>query len=482
MIKDLEGWIIMKKKWIIIRIETKSREFTSKCLLAYKLCMYGYGVIITNKLGVDIEMFPKGIYLINCLFANGYGYVKRLKKYGHKVAFLNEEGLVYINEERFMAGIDRKSVRLVDAICCYGKEQAEIIEKYYPEVRRNIFVTGNPRMNLLNDYLRPLLINDVDDIKKRFPKYILVVSNFTIANIDGAGTSVEEKRNYVSNILEEMKVETKEVAFEHFDYTYNQMKSMQELIKILHEKYEELTIIIRPHPSEDINTWIKFAQNMKNVYVIREGALNPWLLNAELVIQNNCTSAIESLYMKVPCISYRPIVDKRFDQPLPNYLSQNVFTKEEVISIVNQVVIEGKAVIDFETYLSRANNYIANQEMDYSVDALIHCFEKLNVIEDEYSIKDYKRRRNRIAHIKYSIKETGKTFIKKIPDKVLNSFPQRIKGKCIAVKQDNKKAKYADICAADVKEVFDEISKIYGKKTAFEISPLGEEILITKAE
>ena len=54
--------------WVIIRIETKSREFLSKMLITHELIERGYGVIITNKLFEDLTLFPKGIYLINSLF------------------------------------------------------------------------------------------------------------------------------------------------------------------------------------------------------------------------------------------------------------------------------------------------------------------------------------------------------------------------------------------------------------------------------
>ena len=256
------------------------------------------------------------------------------------------------------------------------------------------------------------------------------------------------------------------------------MLKMMDLIVSLSKRFPDETIIVRPHPSEDVRTWKKFAEKFPNVKVLREGALNPWLLNADLVLQNNCTSAIESMFMHVPCISYRPMTDKRFDQPLPNYLSKNVFTEEEAISVVEKILSGSEVAFDFETYENRSKKYIANQQKDDSVRAIRECIDSLNLQPEEYSVQEYNRRARSFRRLPYRIKRTVKKMIKSCPDWIISPLPAKMKQKCIAIKQDNGMTKFGNIKAKDVKEVFEQIKRLKNDDTTFTIEQIGDEILI----
>ena len=468
----------MNKKWVNIRIETKSRELLSKALIAYELVQNGYGVVITNKFGIDGTIFPKGAYLINSLYTNGYRYIQNLKKFGHRIVFLDEEGLVYINENRYVSRIDRKSLKEIDRVCCFGNDQAQIICKNFPEDASKVIVTGNPRMNLLNEYLRPILFKDVQSIGSDYKKYILVVSNFSIANLEGGGSTLEEKRKITENLLNVMGVNQREVFKEEFNYGLATMYKMMDLIVSLSKHFPDETIIVRPHPSEDVVTWQKFAKELPNVKVIREGSLNPWLLNADLVLQNNCTSAIESMFMHVPCISYRPLTDPRFDQPLPNLLSKNVFTEEEAISVVEMILSGTKVAFDFETYENRSKDYIANQHMDDSVKALKKVIDELDIQPEEYSVQEYNRRARNLHRLPYRIKGVAKKIVRTIPSALLSLLPAKYKAICLTVKQDNSMSKYGNIKAKDVEDIFEQIRRIKKDNTTFTIKQIGDEILI----
>ena len=468
----------MNKKWVNIRIETKSREFLSKTLIAYDLVQNGYGVVITNKFGIDGTIFPKGAYLINSLFANGYRYIQNLKSFGHKVLFLDEEGLVYINENRYVSRVDPRSLKLIDRVCCFGDDQARIIRENFPEDASKVVVTGNPRMNLLNEYLRPILFKDVQSVGSGHKNYILVVSNFSIANLEGGGSTLEEKRKITANLLNVMGVNQKEEFNDHFDYIYATMHKMMDLIVALSKRFPNETIIVRPHPSEDVTTWQKFAEPLPNVEVIREGTMNPWLLNADLVLENNCTSAIESMFMHVPCISYRPMTDPRFDQPLPNLLSKNVFTEEEAVSIVEKILSGSEVAFDFETYETRSKAYIATQHMDDSVKALRKCIDELDIQPEEYSVEEYNRRAGSLRRLSYRLKGVAKKIVRALPGWLVSAFPAKVKAKCLTVKQDNSMSKFGNIRAKDVEEVFAQIRKLKNDDTAFAIKQIGDEILI----
>jgi hypothetical protein len=47
----------------------------------------------------------------------------------------------------------------------------------------------------------------------------------------------------------------------------------------------------------------------------------PWLMAADALIHNSCTTALESCLIGTPPIAYRPVESERFDMYLPNSLS-----------------------------------------------------------------------------------------------------------------------------------------------------------------
>ncbi|MBW1802135.1 MAG: hypothetical protein JRJ85_15570 [Deltaproteobacteria bacterium] len=99
----------------------------------------------------------------------------------------------------------------------------------------------------------------------------------------------------------------------------------------LSETMKDINIIIRPHPSENLTTWKDATKIMPNVNVFHEGNVIPWILASKLMIHNSCTTGVEAYVLGKPGISYCPITSETFDSDLPNALSVQVFSLNELI-------------------------------------------------------------------------------------------------------------------------------------------------------
>ena len=86
----------MKKKYLYLPLEIAIREFDGKATLAYEAAKRGWNVIITNKLKLysQLKNLPKGIFLIKSAVPGEIDQLKKIKKYGHKILLLDEEGVV----------------------------------------------------------------------------------------------------------------------------------------------------------------------------------------------------------------------------------------------------------------------------------------------------------------------------------------------------------------------------------------------------
>ena len=79
-----------------------------------------------------------------------------------------------------------------------------------------------------------------------------------------------------------------------------------EAIKYLANKNNDYDIVLRPHPTENIEAWKISLENISNVHVIREGSITSWVNNAFTVMHNGCVTALEATFSGKPVVTYIP--------------------------------------------------------------------------------------------------------------------------------------------------------------------------------
>ena len=107
-----------------------------------------------------------------------------------------------------------------------------------------------------------------------------------------------------------------------------------EAIQYLAHKNKNYKIILRPHPSENIDTWKIFFNAIPNVSVIREEAISLWIRNTFAILHNGCTTALEASFAKKPIITFAPFAAK-YSRELANDLGLKVKSLKELSNKVN---------------------------------------------------------------------------------------------------------------------------------------------------
>jgi hypothetical protein len=77
------------------------------------------------------------------------------------------------------------------------------------------------------------------------------------------------------------------------------------------------------------------------VHVIHEGNVVPWLMAAKVLLHNGCTTAVEAGVLETPAVSYMPVTSEVYDYHLPNGLSHQARTQDEVRARIADIV-EGR--------------------------------------------------------------------------------------------------------------------------------------------
>jgi len=309
---------------LYITVETTSRELDAKTLLACCAAASGFDVVIgLEDMVRRLCRFSKpGIFFDKSLHSEYPPLFKKLKKRGYLIAVSDEEGLAGDHDQYCKFGIGKGVADTVDMIFTWGEVQKRLIHKTIPDYSGEVVEAGNPRIDILDADIRRVFDSQVYEIKKKYGNFILINTRYGFSNNVIGGDQYREK------IVRGDMGKKIDFLLRCFDFEAALWDEFFRMTMALSQRYPDRNIILRPHPSESIEKWQEALRGLKNVRVVREGNVHPWILASDMLIHNGCSTAIEALLLDVPCFCYRPILSEECDVELPNSVSFNVYDIE----------------------------------------------------------------------------------------------------------------------------------------------------------
>lgn len=380
---------------VALPIEVKNRELDGKLLLASYLATNGYKVAIGR-----IGQIKSGVDLINpdIFFAvDGFNTKSKenlfsmLNKNRVRIMLLDTEGGVFTSEEAYQKRLSNNILKYIDDYLAWGNKAANAFpKKEFPEV--SIHITGNPRFDLLTKDHRDFYRPDVLKIAGKHGSYTLFCMNFTSVNpVD---------KNVKKNTIKRLGLETKKV---------NELKreTFSEYLNAIDMLADQgYNIIIRPHPSENHEYYIRRYNELENVTVCFEGDSVPWILASEAMVHCNSTTGIESILLNKPTCSYNP-VDSGIEPNIAYDISPKVSSFNELKNFISNDTV---GEIDYNTL----NEYIATDVMSH--DKITRCLLNSNVasgrISTDVGFKDKIKRNLRKHSLLPYVKKIFDHFVK----------------------------------------------------------------------
>lgn len=325
----------MKKPLLIIPVETRVRELDAKLLLTVVALKHGFDVVIgaMGQLQYLVDLVDRGIYLDKSVARAKKGWFEKCIRNGLKLAALDEEGLVYFDADTYRKlRIYPESMAMVDCFLAWGDDQIEAMLPAIGALSNRIKKTGNARFDLLRPELRGFYQDEVNMLRRKYGKNILINTNFSFFN------TLQEK---LENAFSLCPIHEENPDF-FSGWKAAQGRVMASFVAMLPEigkRFPEHTIIIRPHPTENMQPWHEIADVLPNAVVQREGNVVPWLLAADALVHWNCTTAVEAHLLGIPAIAYRKEKSEYYEQSLPNAASFHAFTLEELLEKLQLAVL-----------------------------------------------------------------------------------------------------------------------------------------------
>ncbi len=317
-------------------IEIKDREFDSRILIAKLLLNRGFEVIVGRKNEINkIALHSKNCFYLSKSCAKiDYPFFKLLKNRNIKIMVIDEEAIIHQNETAHIKSrLSYDSLLLIEAYFAWGEYDKNVLLKNFPKVGEKSFTFGNPRIDILRKEFRPFFKNKVDDISNRFGDFILIPSSFAMCNHFTEKGPRLKWRESLGMISSENDKKFYIGYFEHFNSIFN---TFLRDIKKLALNFPKINFVVRPHPSDNRETFFQAFKGLPNIHVISEGSVIPWLIASKFVIHNGCTTAIESFLLDKHIISYRPYVDEAYDLDVPNKISLQIFNYKDLLREVSK--------------------------------------------------------------------------------------------------------------------------------------------------
>ena len=228
----------------------------------------------------------------------------------------------------------RSVLKAAKHLLAWGPDNALAWREAEAYVGTPIDPTGNGRVDLMRPELRSLHLEQVNALRKKHGRFILVNTNFSAVN------------HFYTN-LTILKPPEKLAGNENTwdaglsKHRYALFRAFLSLLPRLAIRFPKTTFILRPHPGENHQTWIDAAGGAKNIVVSHEGNVIPWVLASAAIIHNGCTTGLEAYILDSQPIAYQPTVSIDYDLHLPNALSHNAHDEATLFALVD-AILDGK--------------------------------------------------------------------------------------------------------------------------------------------
>jgi surface carbohydrate biosynthesis protein len=371
---------------VIIPVENQVREFDPKLLLACVAARRGFPAVIGSRREIDfrIAALPRGFYLAKSMTVRSVKMFRILRQLGHEILAWDEEALVHPPPEVYYSRrLSPVAMPYVSHLLAWGEDNLEVLRGYPHLGDTPIHITGNPRNDFLRPELRGLFAEQAAAYGATYGDFILVNTNFNQVNSfypaqnilvpAGAGDGEPQfgraargmSRDYALGLRDH-----KQALFDHF----------QRLIPALEQRFPRLTVVVRPHPTENPEAYHRLASTCTRVHVTNEGNVVPWLLAAKALVHNGCTTGVEAYVLRVPAVSYRPCIDDRYDDGfyrLPNRASHQCASFEELADTLQRIVAGELGAANGAERQAMVAHYLAAQDGPLAAERIVTLLEEL---------------------------------------------------------------------------------------------------------
>jgi hypothetical protein len=182
------------------------------------------------------------------------------------------------------------------------------------------------------------------------------------------------------------------------DHKLAVFRDFQRMIPELEKSFPDYSIVVRPHPTESHEVYRQIAARCQRVKVTNEGNVVPWLLSANALIHNGCTTGVEAFELRVPALSYRATVNETYDSGfyhLPNALSHNCFSFDELQDTLQRILEGALGAPDGANRHALIRQHLAAADGPLACERMVDVLEQIASEQARHTARGMRRRIDR---------------------------------------------------------------------------------------
>jgi hypothetical protein len=236
---------------------------------------------------------------------------------------------------------------------------------------------------MLRPELRAFYADDVRAIRERYGDYLLVNTNFNHVNAFFPAQNLFKPPTHPDEAPQFGKAGvgmTRAFAEALRDQKQAVFTAFQTLIPELARAFPQLSIIVRPHPTEGQDVYRRLAAGSPRIHVTNEGNVVPWLQGASALVHNGCTTGVEAFVMRTPAFSFRPSVNATIDGSfyvLSHGLSHQCFSVPELVHGVQQVLDGTRGAAGGAKRAALVKRYLTGQDGPLACERMVDVLGEL---------------------------------------------------------------------------------------------------------
>ena len=339
---------------LILPIEEKNRELNSRVLIALYAIEAGYDVIIGQQweLFASLSKLPPSVVLFKGSNTVQARHMAEAKKIGHFICAIEEEIFALTDDREIRREYDPDARAALDLVLAQGDHQADVVARAWPEMADRIAVVGNPRADLLQAQRSDFLSEAARALRRRHGPFVLFNTNFGATN-----PAIDDIYGFFELAVRVGRVNLDRPAdfqmlWDAFVWERANFKALTTLA--LRLAGDGVSVILRPHPSENTNLWHRQLADISGLTVVSEGSQLDWLRASSLLVHSGCATGLEAFLLNHPVLTLVPGKNWWHDAQIANRVNL-AFSDIELARQAIHDHLDGKHLLDVDSVIAEAH-------------------------------------------------------------------------------------------------------------------------------
>jgi surface carbohydrate biosynthesis protein len=295
----------VEKNKVIFITTYKARDFEGNGLIGWYLKRkYNIDSFYINGYDVEkhiIELKPSVLIIDHLTWDHKKELVKWTSNLGVKVLLLFTEGYYYDEASiKMLIGFpESESINVIKYFSWNNNLKERVSKIVNNDYASKYEITGCPRFDFLtNEKLKGIITPRQEFIKKyNIDGYSSIVTYMSTTPYQGYPFKKFESRYKKRAKLSSIEIKN------FYDDNQNQFNNHTTIIKEVAIKNPEVLFFYKTHPSESyVDNCFKLFKDVSNIKIIINENVRPFLFYSDLIVQRNCTTALESWLLGKPVV------------------------------------------------------------------------------------------------------------------------------------------------------------------------------------